>query len=498
MITEVQERGFDRKIECSDWRFSAAVVGMVRYFEFHHIRYEIDKDTLWYDSETIGSEADEKYYEFAEDWYREELHHTKVEEYLKKAELTEQEGKELQAKLSANTVMKKIFKDIKYSPEKKEEILERIQQNRQEIVKETYKMMLSGYRKYANPNLMRSEAGSICRLVGYSVDKGRKTRTISYNFDASNFNGKDAMEFDFIPFAFSKGFESIFINNNFTLESLIKTNDIISEEIYSKYGREESRDIRELLFLTLQKGLPFLDYDVEVIFRDRDEEYYKTLMVRKEAVQVFQRLENLEKDREEEKKSYQIFNRPCRLENGNYLPVMKIVCEHINNKLFLDNLIDELLKDGEHRNKNRPESNKWGNTHSNVIYQLIKVNQMIYQGGKEMDNPKMKAAYAAADEVIKSIRGEFLKGGMSKKDAEEKAALKLRSYRQKLISCLVFKNYDRFIEIALQLSSYTQVSMSFLYYLAENFVENKNVAYAFVNHLENYRMIKEGDTADEK
>lgn len=492
MITKMQGTLFDRKLELSDWRFSAAAVGMIRYFNYYEMKYEIKEDALWYQSQNIGKDAEDKYYYFAEQYFGEELHHTKVLDLLSKSELTENEIKELNVKLTANAIMKKVFKGIKYSPETKQDILNKICQNRIEIIKETYKMMLSGYRKYANPNLIRSEEGNVSRLVGYNVDKSRKTRAISYNFEPANYNGKDALEFDFIPFAFSKGFESIFVNNNYTLTTLLKTNNTLSEEILSQYNREEPKDIRELLFLTLQKGTPFLDYDVEVIIKDREEAYYKTLFVRREAVQVFRVLESLNKS-EKKDQFHQVFHRPCRLESGEYIPVMKLVCEHIINKVFLDNFIDELLKDGEHRNKKRSEINKWGNGHNYLIYELIKVNQAIYQGGKQMEDDRMKAAYVAADEVVKAIRKEAKKEGNDSKKAEERAGLKLRSYRQKLISCLVFKDYDRFIEIVLQLSSYTQVSMNFLYRLAENFSENKNLAYAFVNRLENFRMTKEGE-----
>lgn len=109
----------------------------------------------------------------------------------------------------------------------------------------------------------------------------------------------------------------------------------------------------------------------------------------------------------------------------------------------------------------------------------------------------MKAAYATAKNVVGNIYNEFYReyksrdsGEEAKKKANERANIKLHSYRQKLISCVVFKNYDRFIEIVLQLSAYSQVSVGFLSDLAENFEKNKNLAYVFVNNLENFRAIK--------
>lgn len=472
MIYEIDEKGYDRKLELSDWRYSAAAVGMIRYFQYHHLEYEMDRYELRYHSQDVGINANDKYFSFVEDFYYEELHHTEIERILQQEELKDEEVKLIQTKLTVNSIMKKVFKDIKYTPENAQHILDIINQNRQKLIAETYRYLKLGYSKYANPNLMRSEDGKICRLSGYHVDAGRKTKPISYNFDTNNYNGKDAIEFDFIPFGFSKGFESVFINNNHTIEDLVKTNNTISEEIYSQYNKgEDKKDIRQLLFLTLQKGTPFIDYDVEIILKDINDEYYKTLLVQKDAIQVFTIIDQLMQSKKTEGKDlYQVLNYPCRLSNGEYLPIMKIVCEQVLNKVYLDSLLHILFKDGE----NNTGNNKWGNKHFFLIRNLIQINQILYLGGNFMEDQKMKSAYGDAAKVVNVIKG----------DANSDA--KLRSYRQKLISCLVFKNYDRFIEIVLQLSSYTQVSIGILYDLAENFEQNKNLAYAFVNRLENF------------
>lgn len=499
MITKIEYGNYDRKLEMSDWRFSAAALGMIRYFNKSRIKYNIDKDILYYHSESIkGEEADKSYFQFVEWYYREDMHHIRLEQLLRGKKLNDEEMKEVNDKLTANSVMKRIFKDIKYSEETEELILSLIEKNRTDIIKETYKYMLSGYPKYANTNLLRSEEGTVSRLSGYSVDKSRKTRAISYNFAATNYNGKDAVEFDFIPFAFTKGEESIFINNNYTIELLLEANNTIDNEVYSNYDKDKPKDIRELLFLTLQKGTPFIDYDVEVIIKDKREEYYKTLFVRKEVIQVFKRIDNIDTNKkiiDKDYKIYDIFNFPCRLASGDYVPVMKTVCEHINNYIFLDNFIDKLLKDGENQSKNPSGAIKFKNSHKNLLDTLIRVNQIMYKGG-DMEDAKMKAAYLTAREVVKSVCKECgsVETDSKKNDnkkAEEKANIKLRSYRQKLISCLVFKNYDRFIEIVLQLSAYSQVPMGFLSDLAENFNQNKNLAYVFVNNLENFKMDKE-------
>ena len=56
------------------------------------------------------------------------------------------------------------------------------------------------------------------------------------------------------------------------------------------------------------------------------------------------------------------------------------------------------------------------------------------------------------------------------------------SYRSKLIGALVANDNDRFIEIMLQLQSYTQVPFEFLHYLIVDFEGNK-IKHDFVNQL---------------
>lgn len=69
---------------------------------------------------------------------------------------------------------------------------------------------------------------------------------------------------------------------------------------------------------------------------------------------------------------------------------------------------------------------------------------------------------------------------------------KIDSYRTKLISCMIFKDYDRFNQILLQLSNYSDVPFDFAYDLFEKFELNKDVAYSFVNALR-VRNSQDGD-----
>lgn len=85
----------------------------------------------------------------------------------------------------------------------------------------------------------------------------------------------------------------------------------------------------------------------------------------------------------------------------------------------------------------------------------------------------LRGAYASAKEVTSYFKSKKLTN-------------KTNSYRQKLASCIVAKDYDRFIEIMLQLSSYTQMSFGFLHDLIKDFEGNKNLAYEFINSLGDY------------
>lgn len=95
---------------------------------------------------------------------------------------------------------------------------------------------------------------------------------------------------------------------------------------------------------------------------------------------------------------------------------------------------------------------------------------------------KQKKAYASALEVQKAL--------ISKKN-------KIRSYEQRLISSISLRDYDKVKEILLHLSAYTQVKMDFLIDVFEDFEENKNLVYTFINTLgekkSTTKNINEGD-----
>ena len=433
----------------SDWRWSAAIVGVAKYFQYLKIKgiecdYIVDDDYIEFHSSAI---TDDHYLRFAESHFRESMHHKVVEDEIQVREPSEERIKFVNDKLSKNTssnmIMIRTFKGIKYDGTNTDVIQQMIDKNRVELIKQTFKGGRALYYNFCNENNLLADSGKSCRIRGYSVDMGKKGKSVSYMRDRSKFVHQDSPYFDFIPFAFSKTRESFFINNNFTVKQLIKTNkdDVLSDQKELK--------ARSQLFLQTQESSTFIDYDVEVIKKEREKDYFETIFIRKQAVKIFATIS------EEVAK---ILSRPCNVKRGEksqdiWLDIETTVTDHILNSLKLDDLIERLFKAYY--------------DHRFLILQLIKINQLIYTGGDNMSEAQ-KRAYGAAQEVKKALRGK---------------ENKIRSYEQRLISSLTLKDYDRVQEVLLHLSAFTQVKMDFLIDVFKNFEENKNLVYTFINTL---------------
>ena len=145
-----------------------------------------------------------------------------------------------------------------------------------------------------------------------------------------------------------------------------------------------------------------------------------------------------------------MFNTVKKITDDYWINVYDEVIDCILNEVRVDKLIEMFLKENER---------------SYVVSKLIDVNIIIENGGEVMEK-RTKAAYASAKAVVEKIPEN-----------------KLTSYRQKLTSAIVFRDYDRFCDILLQLSNYSDVSFDFAYDLFEDFESNKDVAYSFVNSL---------------
>lgn len=450
MKTLIDEEVFDYSLETSDWRYNASIVGLVKYFDFlistgkaeKEELYEIDKeneDIIKYNSKKIN-ESD--YLLFVEEFFKDFMHHKVIESILLCDELSKEQIDLINEKLKANAIMKSTFGKITYSEENKEKILKLINENRSNIIKETYKRGKSLYSNFINENLLFSEKNKICRVINYYIDVPKKGKSLGYNWDFSTYEFRDDKIFDFIPFAFSRSYEAFFINNNCSIENLKKSNSLILN----------SDNPRSTLFNELKNSSDYIDFDVEVIVKIRDKDYYETLYIRKKAISIFKKISNY--------KGIQFVFRDDE-KNPKYME--RYIVDAILNGIRLDSIIDMLLKSK--------------NNYSYNIRTLIEVNTLIY-GGDNM-NGQMKSAYKSAKTVVEMLEQN-----------------KVNSYRQKLISAITFKDYDRFCEILLQLSAYSGVTFNFSYDLFEDFEKNKNIAYTFVNALDTKN--KEGGDKNEK
>lgn len=475
MINKIDKNGFDREIICSDWRYSAAVVGMIRFMKDQGIDFAISTndqgmDALYYHSAfVVGKEAENAYLKFVEHYFKDKMIHLKLEHFFEEEQLSDEQIKSANEWMngkSSNAILKKVFKGEKYEVEERGTLMQLLALHRQDIIKETYRNSLSMYRNFANTNCLSTEKGKICRLNGYCIDLGKKSKSVAFNWNFKKITANDEPEFDYIPFAFTRTYESFFINNNFSIENLCKSNNHLQNFLDKTNGTEEG-DPRNFLFGQMKEASEFINYNVEVVEKDRNNDYFNTVFIRKQAIEIFQKI----------KDKYDVLRRPCQIKNISkgakdvsscYLNMVKIVTTNILNHIYLDNVIEQILKDT-------------ARNHNLLVDKLIDINQCIYgTGGNNMDSNIIKAKMTAGKVVSVFIAN--------------KKENKISTYRNKLIAAITFHDYDRFNEVLLQLTAYSGVVFDFAYELFDDFEKNKNIAYAFVNALhgwENNKNAKE-------
>ncbi|MGL5191169.1 MAG: type I CRISPR-associated protein Cas8a1/Csx8 [Cetobacterium sp.] len=429
------------KLEPLDWRYSSAIVGISRYLSYHSCDYILTEDYIEFEDEDI---FEERYLEFVEKYFKESMHHIAILENLEISYDDESKETErvklINEKLKANTILKNLFSKIKYDGENSEEIVKVIEDNKTEIIKNTYKGGRSLYYNFCNPNQLLNKKGKVCRINGYSIDMGKKSKGNSYKQDAKTFVYNDSEYFDFIPFGFSKDREAFFINCNVDLKKMVMVNNV-------DFRPEERNTLRSEILLNLGTANSRIEFDVEVIVKDREKDFFETLFIRQEAIDIFKNI------KEETKVALKY---PCNIgkisgfSSSEYIPVEKIVTDSILNLLSLDNLIEFLLKNG---------------TKKYLVSHLISINILIYKGVKEM-----YYQYKQAREDAAKIRVKLPEN-------------KIRTYEQRLVTAISLKDYDRVKEVLLHLSSTAQLPIRALIPLCYDFEANKNLAYIFINCL---------------
>lgn len=492
-----KEYGFDTAISASDWKYSAAITGLIYYFKELEKKYEIKKVTideitdsyLLYNKKDI---SEENYLNFIEKFYSEDtLVHKKLENQLNyNKEFTPELIKSIKENMSANTVLKKVFSKIKFDGTNKDEILKLLDENRHLIIKETFRNKKDLYDNYCQTSrLLEKGDNSPCRLKGYYFDPNRKSKATGYNFVSGSVDYFDDEVFDFIPFAFTGILsETIFLNDNLDLEILENMNYKL-REYFSEEKEKEIEKIKELkqekaikekkneeievnqnfvslkkIFLNiLQKKADYIKYGIEIIYKNRDKEYFETWYLRNESIKVLKEIEDFSR-----------LDIRIKITEKYYFNVLDEVFSNVLNLSSLTNSILYLLKDREKIDTTKGNINKISK-YNYAINQLIKVNQIIRNGGKEMDKNLKNSVKACASEVVR----RFIK---------DNSLNKLTSYRQKLLSSVVAKNHKRILDVLTQLSVYSGVYFSFAFDYIENQTQNEDIIHYFILELDQSRL----------
>lgn len=456
MKTKIDYFDYDTLLQPTDWRLAAAVVGLCKYFDYfgivYKVLYDVEEkpdnyihgfDGIIYKSEDI---TEEKYLEFAENYFEKYMTHKNILNILESQEFSEEQIKLVNDLVKSKTVLKGLFDKIKFDGTNKDIFISTIEENRAEIIKNIFKNGNNLYKNYCNERLIFTEDNSTCRLRGYNVDKDRKTSNLGFCFSKESFESNDILEFDFIPFAFSNSDmrETYFVNNNFSVKSLTQTNYAFSNQLSST----ENKDDKNKLMLVLQNSKDYISYDVEIISKSQDKAYYETFFVR---------LERLKKLRELSGKS---LNFVKKINDDYWFNLEKEVYMRCLNNVLLDDVILMMLKF-------YFDDNAVKGYIKSRTDMLIDIN-VSWKGNEIMD--EIKSAKSCG----------FL---TSKKLIEMKSSNKINSYKQKIISALCAHDYDRAKEIILSLSAYVGMEFSFFYTFLENAEENKDLAFAFASAL---------------
>lgn len=447
---------YTSRTECTDWRYSAAILGLIKFYEFcdkmsYGLKYDYDDDYIYYNTEDL---TEERFLNFAEDYFSEDMHHIFVENELRfKNEFSEEDVKAINERLLGNITLKKYFSKKKFNGTNKVETLAEISLHREEIIRETFRNKMNLYRNYINTNSLFSNKKDSCRVLGYYTDMPKKGKSLSYNFNTSKLVTDDDFIFDFIPLGFVMGSDAVFINNNASISHIKDTN----ATLYLKLNSEEQEKGRKLsakniLFNMIIESSDYIDYDVEVIVKKRDYDFFETLYIRKESIDIFNGIKKYIK---------YLFAATYKVNDNYYINVQDRVIDAVLNLTNVTDIIQMLLKDDTANSPSR---------YNYLIDRLIELNSMI-TGGVDMYQDKEKSIKAAKGCAFHITQNKLMNEN------------KIKSYRTKLISALVFKDYKRYCDILMQLANYIGIELDFAYNLFVDFEENEDIAYAFVNGL---------------
>ena len=309
----------------------------------------------------------------------------------------------------------------KFDGTNKEEALKLLEENRHLIIKETFRNKKDLYDNYCQTSrLLEKGDNSPCRLKGYYFDPNRKSKTTGYNFTSTSVDYFDDDVFDFIPFAFTgNSFETIFLNDNLDLEILENMNyklreyfseekereitniRTLKQEKAMKEGKNEpieetsvSVSLKKIFLNILQKKTDYIKYGMEIIYKNKERDYFETWYLRNDSIEVLKIVEDFSR-----------LDIRIKITDKYYFNLLDEIFSAILNLSLLTNSIMYLLKDRE--NFIKPDTSKENLSkffkYNYAIEQLIKVNQIIRNGGKEMDKNLKASIKTCASEVVRKF-----------------------------------------------------------------------------------------------
>lgn len=454
MKTTIKYYGYDTLLQPTDWRAAAAVVGLCKYFDHFRIDYKIlynvdEKpenyihgfDGIIYKSDSI---TEEKYLDFVESYFEKYMTHIKLQNILNKDKLIDEDIVNFK-RICPDSFYEKFFENKRFDGSNKDYFISAIYEKRYEMITHLYKYKLNLYGNYCNKNRLYTDKNKVCRIKGYDVDNSKKTNILGFCFSKESFDANDILEFDFIPFAFSNPDmrETYFVNNNFSIETLVNTNRAFSEQL----SNTESKGDKNKLLLVLQNSKDYISYDVEIISKSQSKDYYETFFVRLDRLKLLRNL------------SEKMLN--YYYSTNNYtLTLQSEVYYRCLNNVLLDDVILRMLKlyfiDTNNRRKIRANTDV-----------LIQIN-VSWKGIVNMD--KLYSAKKCGNKV-------------SQKLISLNSENTIISYRHKLTSSLCVHDYDRVKDILLKLYDCVGIDFPFMYDFFENAEGNKDVVYMFVSGL---------------
>ena len=210
--------------------------------------------------------------------------------------------------------------------------------------------------------------------------------------------------------------------------------------------------MKKIFLNILRKKSDYIKYGMEIIYKNRDKEYFETWYLRNESIEVLKAVKDFSK-----------LDIRIKITDKYYFNLLDEIFSAILNLSLLTNSILYLLKDRESFTKN----NKILEKYSSAIYQLIKINQIIRNRGKEMNWKLKNSIENCAEKVINYFE-------------KQKTSNKLVSYRQKLLSSVVAKNHKRILDVLTQLSVYSGVHFDFVFNYIENQTQNEDIIHYFI------------------